>query len=52
MIDEDADCELVAQQLSAASKALDNSCFAMVSCIIEQGEMHPERFAAMLTVFA
>ena len=52
MIDEDADCELVAQQLSAARKALDKSFFAMVSCIIEQGEMPPKSVAAMLTKFA
>lgn len=52
LIDEDADCELVAQQLSAARKALDKSFFAMVSCIIEQGEMPPEGVAAMLTKFA
>ena len=52
MIDEDADCELVAQQLSAARKALDKSFFAMVSCIIEQGEIPPKSVAAMLTKFA
>lgn len=52
MIDEDADCELIAQQLSAARKALDKSFFAMVGCIIEQGEMASEEVAAMLTKFA
>jgi DNA-binding FrmR family transcriptional regulator len=52
LIDEDADCEKVAQQLSAARKALDKSFFAMVACIIEQGEMSPEEVAAMLTKFA
>lgn len=52
MIDEDTDCELVAQQLSAARKALDKSFFAMVACVIEQGEMPAEDVAAMLTKFA
>jgi CsoR family transcriptional regulator, copper-sensing transcriptional repressor len=52
LIDEDADCELVAQQLSAARKALDKSFFAMVGCIIEQGEMPSEDVATMLTKFA
>ncbi|MFB0899609.1 MAG: metal-sensing transcriptional repressor [Polaromonas sp.] len=52
LIDEDADCEKVAQQLSAARKALDKSFFAMVACIIEHGEMSPEEVAAMLTKFA
>lgn len=52
LIDEDTDCELVAQQLSAARKALDKSFFAMVGCIIEQGEMPAEGVATMLTKFA
>jgi CsoR family transcriptional regulator, copper-sensing transcriptional repressor len=52
LIDEDADCEKVAQQLSAARKALDKSFFAMVACVIEQGEMSHEEVAAMLTKFA
>lgn len=52
LIAEDADCETVAQQLSAARKALDKSFFAMVACIIEQGEMSSEDVAAMLTKFA
>ncbi|MGB4118307.1 MAG: metal-sensing transcriptional repressor [Polaromonas sp.] len=52
LIDEDADCETVAQQLSAARKALDKSFFAMVACIIEQGETSSQDVAAMLTKFA
>lgn len=52
LIDEDADCETVAQQLSAARKALDKSFFAMVACVIEQGDMSSEDVAAMLTKFA
>lgn len=52
LIDEDADCETVAQQLSAARKALDKSFFAMVACVIEQGDMSSDDVAAMLTKFA
>lgn len=52
LIDEDADCEVVAQQLSAARKALDKSFFAMVACVIEQDEMSSEDIAAMLTKYA
>lgn len=52
LIDKDADCETVAQSLSAARKALDKSFFAMAACVIEQGEMSSEDVAAMLTKFA
>lgn len=50
--DADADCETVDQQLSAARKALDKSFFAMLACVIEQGDMSSEDVAAMLTKFA
>ncbi len=36
LIDEEADCEKIAQQLAASRKALDKTFFAMVGCIIEQ----------------
>ena len=52
LIDEDVDCEAVAQQLSAARKALEKSFFAMVACVIEQDEMSSEDIAAMLTKYA
>lgn len=52
MIEEDADCELVTQQLSVARNALGISVLALVSCIIELGETPPESVAAMLTEFA
>ncbi len=35
MIEKDADCEAVAQQLSAARKALDRAFFEMVACSLE-----------------
>lgn len=52
LIDNDSDCHVVAQQLSAARKALDKSFYAMVACVIEQGEMKPEDVAALLVKFA
>jgi DNA-binding FrmR family transcriptional regulator len=35
LIDEDASCDAVAQQLSAARRALDKSFHALVACMIE-----------------
>lgn len=35
LIDEDSNCELIAQQLSAARKALDKAFYEMVSCALE-----------------
>ena len=35
LIDEDAACESVAQQLSAARRALDNAFHSLVGCLIE-----------------
>ena len=36
MIDEDRTCENIAQQLSAARRALDRAFYEMVSCMIRQ----------------
>jgi DNA-binding FrmR family transcriptional regulator len=52
LIDSDADCEKIAQQMAAARKALDKSFFAMVGCMIEQGDQRAEHIAQMLTKFA
>lgn len=52
MIDEEADCEKIAQQLAAARKALDKSFFAMVGCVIEQGDLPADQIASMLTKFS
>lgn len=35
MIEEDADCERVAQQMSAARKGLDRAFYEMVACMLE-----------------
>jgi CsoR family transcriptional regulator, copper-sensing transcriptional repressor len=37
MIDADAECEDIAQQLSAARKALDRAFYEMVACMIKAG---------------
>jgi DNA-binding FrmR family transcriptional regulator len=52
LIQEDADCEKVAQQMAAARKALDKSFFSMVGCMIEQGDQSADHVAEMLTKFA
>jgi DNA-binding FrmR family transcriptional regulator len=52
LIEADADCEKIAQQMAAARKALDKSFFSMVGCMIEQGDQSPEKVAEMLTKFA
>ena len=52
LIDEDADCEKIAQQMAAAREALDKSFFSMVGCMIEQGDQSAEHVAKMLTKFA
>jgi len=52
LIETDADCEKIAQQMAASRKALDKSFFAMVGCMIEQGDQSAEHVAEMLTKFA
>jgi DNA-binding FrmR family transcriptional regulator len=52
LIDQDADCEKIAQQLSAARKALDKSFYQMVACMLEQGDMPPQDVADMLAKFS
>ena len=52
LIESDADCEKIAQQMAASRKALDKSFFAMVGCMIEQGDQSSEHVAEMLTKFA
>lgn len=52
LIDDEQDCEKIAQQLSAARKALDKSFFAMVGCMMEQGNLQADHVAKMLTKFA
>ena len=52
LIETDADCEKVAQQLAAARKALDKSFFSMVGCMIAQGDIPADDVADMLARFS
>jgi CsoR family transcriptional regulator, copper-sensing transcriptional repressor len=46
------DCEVIAQQLSAARKALDKAFFAMVGCLLEEGALDPKELSALLVKFS
>lgn len=52
LIESDADCEQVAQQLAAARKALGQSFFMMVGCVMAQGDTPPDDVADLLARFA
>ncbi|TSE23803.1 metal-sensitive transcriptional regulator [Tepidimonas aquatica] len=52
LIEGDADCEQVAQQLAAARKALDKTFYAMVGCVMVQGDTPPDDVANLLARFA
>ncbi len=52
LIDSDADGEKVAQQLAASRKALDKTFFAMVGCVMAQGDLPPDDVADLLARFA
>jgi DNA-binding FrmR family transcriptional regulator len=52
LIAQEDDCEKIAQQLSAARKALDKSFFHMVACMLEHGDFPPQDVARMLAKFS
>jgi DNA-binding FrmR family transcriptional regulator len=52
LIESGADCEAVAQQMSASRKALDKAFFTLVGCVISQGEIEGDDIATMLAKFA
>ena len=60
MIDADQECEDIAQQLSAARKALDRAFYEMVACMIRSGaaedgtsrESNGEQVAQLLARYA
>lgn len=52
LLESDAECEQVAQQMAAARKALDKTFFAMVGCVIAQGDLPPDDVADMLARFS
>ena len=45
-------CETVAQQLTAARRALDRAFFALVGCAVEHGEVAPGEVTALLAKYA
>jgi CsoR family transcriptional regulator, copper-sensing transcriptional repressor len=49
LIEEDAACESVAQQLAASRKALDRSFYALLGCALEHGEIDQSEIEALLT---
>jgi DNA-binding FrmR family transcriptional regulator len=52
LIEDDNDCEKVAQQLAAARKALDKTFFSMVGCMIAQGDVPADDVADLLARFS
>lgn len=52
LIEDDSDCEKVAQQLAAARKALDKTFFTMVGCMIAQGDVPADDVAELLARFS
>jgi len=51
LIESGADCEAVAQHMSASRKALDKAFFTLVGCVIAQGEVDGDEVATMLAKF-
>lgn len=43
LIEESADCEVIAQQLAASRKALDKTFFELLACAIEHPEIASDR---------
>jgi CsoR family transcriptional regulator, copper-sensing transcriptional repressor len=52
LVELEADCEEVAQQLSAARKALDKAFFNLVGCVIDEGSLPSGKVSALLVKYA
>lgn len=52
LIEDDAECEKVVQQLAAARKALDKTFFTMIGCMIAQGDLPADHVADLLAKYA
>ena len=52
LIEEGESCEAVAQQLTAARRALDRAFFALVGCAVQHGQVAPEGVADLLAKYA
>jgi DNA-binding FrmR family transcriptional regulator len=52
LIEEGEPCDVIAQQLTAARRALDRTFFAMVGCAVQHGQIAPEDVSNMLGKYA
>ncbi|MGL5004127.1 MAG: metal-sensitive transcriptional regulator [Casimicrobium sp.] len=52
LIEEGQDCDAVAQQLTAARKALDRAFYALVGCAVEHGQVAPNGVSDLLAKYA
>jgi CsoR family transcriptional regulator, copper-sensing transcriptional repressor len=52
LIEEGQPCDVVAQQLTAARRALDRTFFEMVGCALQHGHIETEDVSAMLGKYA
>lgn len=51
LIEDDSDCEKIAQQMAASRKALDKAFFNMLGCMLEEGERPVEQVTQMLVKY-
>jgi CsoR family transcriptional regulator, copper-sensing transcriptional repressor len=52
LIEEGQSCDSVAQQLTAARKALDKAFYALVGCAVEHGQVAPDGVSDLLAKYA
>jgi CsoR family transcriptional regulator, copper-sensing transcriptional repressor len=52
LIEEGQSCDSVAQQLTAARKALDMAFYALVGCAVEHGQVAPDSVSGLLAKYA
>lgn len=52
LIEEGQSCDSVAQQLTAARKALDKAFYALVGCAVEHGQVQPSGVSDLLAKYA
>jgi CsoR family transcriptional regulator, copper-sensing transcriptional repressor len=52
LIEEGQSCDAVAQQLTAARKALDRAFYALVGCAVEHGQVQPNGVSDLLAKYA
>jgi CsoR family transcriptional regulator, copper-sensing transcriptional repressor len=52
LIEEGQSCDSVAQQLTAARKALDKAFYALVGCAVEHGQVPPTDISNLLAKYA